>query len=216
MQDASRPGRSDVLDQAQRAALVEVLERAKALGFLGKGPAHDHIEHALAYAAALPEAPSGRVADLGTGGGIPALPLALAWPQTTWTLVDRGDRRTAFLQDALRQLDLRGRATVITGDGEQVGQDEQHRGRYRLVTARSFGPPAELAECAAGLLEVGGTLVVSEPPEPDPARWPAEKLEVLGLGPAQVIEALGIRIAVIPKVAETPAKYPRRKITRWP
>jgi 16S rRNA (guanine527-N7)-methyltransferase len=193
-----------------------VLERARSLGFLGKGPVHDHLEHALAYAAALPEAPSGRVADLGTGGGIPALPLALAWPQTTWTLVDRGDRRTAFLQDAVRRLDLGDRATVITGGAEQVGQHDQHRGRYQLVTARSFGPPAEVAECAAGLLAPGGTLLVSEPPEPDEARWPAEKLEVLGLGPAQATEVSGIRIAAIAKVTETPAKYPRRKITRWP
>ncbi|OWY60784.1 hypothetical protein B7486_67305, partial [cyanobacterium TDX16] len=76
MQDASRPGRSRVPAEVEPAVL-EVLERAKGLGFLGKGPVAQHVQHAVTYAAAVPDPGTGWVADLGTGGGIPALPLAL-------------------------------------------------------------------------------------------------------------------------------------------
>ena len=51
------------------------------------------------------------------------------------------------------------------------------------MTARSFGPPAATAECAAPLLAVGGLLVVSEPPD-GPDRWPADALAALGLEPS--------------------------------
>jgi 16S rRNA (guanine527-N7)-methyltransferase len=191
-----------------------VLERARSLGFLGKGPVAEHAEHALAYAGAHSPA-AGLVADLGTGGGIPALPLALVWPETRWTLVDRGDRRTAFLQDAARQLGLQDRVQVLTADAGRVGHEAEHRGRYDLVTARSFGPPHELAECAAALLAPEGVLLVSEPPVQDVSRWPAAQLEVLGLGPADVTRHDGVRIARLVKLGDTPAKAPRRTMRGW-
>jgi precorrin-6B methylase 2 len=215
VQDASPPGRSAFLASERGRTLLEVLERARALGFLGKGPVAEHAEHALAYADALPSPATGEVVDLGTGGGIPALPLALVWPETSWTLVDRGDRRTAFLQDATRQLGLQDRVQVLTSEAERLAHDPAHRGRYALVTARSFGPPAQLAECAAALLQVGGALLVSEPPVPDADRWPEPSLQALGLSRASVTEHEGTRIARLTKVGETPAKAPRRTIRSW-
>ena len=55
--------------------------------------------------------------------------------------------------------------------------------------ARSFGPPAVTAECAIGFLRPGGEILVSEPPEPDPDRWPADGLAGLGLVAETVPEA---------------------------
>lgn len=66
---------------------------------------------------------------------------------------------------------------------EEAGRDPELRATFDLVTARGFGPPAVVAECAAPFLRPGGLLVVSEPPAGEAARWPAAGLAPLGLEP---------------------------------
>jgi hypothetical protein len=63
---------------------------------------------------------------------------------------------------------------------EDTGRSPQWRAQVDAVAARSFGPPATVAECAAPLLRINGVLVVSEPPE-ETDRWPAGGLAPLGL-----------------------------------
>jgi hypothetical protein len=105
-----------------------------------------------------------RALDLGSGGGLPGLVLVSAWPTTDWCLLDANQRRTEFLQEAVDELGLAGRVTVRRGRAEDLAHDPSLRGTFDLVVARSFGKPAVTAECAAGFLAVGGSLVVSEPP----------------------------------------------------
>lgn len=204
---------------AGEPGLSDVLERARGLGFLGPAPVEEHLVHARAYAAALGPV-VGRVADLGSGGGVPALPLAVAWPSTRWLLVERGQRRAAFLEEAVRSLGLGERMAVHAGPAEAVGREPSDRAGFDLVVARSFGPPAVVAECAAPLLRVGGRLAVSEPPEADPARWPATGLAELGLGRAERIEQAEGAIVVVRQDAPAPAGVPRppgqpAKRPRW-
>ena len=188
--------------------LEDVLERAHRLGFLGPGPIDPHVDHARAFARAL-TIPPVRAADLGSGGGIPALVLALGWPDSRWTLIESRERRAVFLGEALSELGLAGRAEVLHRRAEDVGADPEHRGGYDLVTARSFGPPATTAECAAGLLRVGGTLLVSEPPEPRLNRWPKGPLARLGLVPTRTIEGPP-RLQVLRQDAPCADEFPRR------
>lgn len=161
--------------------LIEVLEEARDQGFLGSGGVVDHIHHAKAFLAMLDEVPENRSLDLGSGGGIPGLILALARPSGEWVLLDASTRRTAFLGRAVAALGLASRVEVVTGRAEDFARREDHRAGYQLVVARSFARPAVVAECAAPLLGGGGALVVSEPPGVDEARWPRERLEMLGL-----------------------------------
>lgn len=107
--------------------------------------------------------------------------LATAWPATEWTLLDANERRTAFLEQAVAALGLGARVSVCRGRAEVAAHDPTFRQRFDLVVARGFGPPAVTAECATGFLQVNGLLVVSEPPESEPGRWPAAMLEELGL-----------------------------------
>jgi 16S rRNA (guanine527-N7)-methyltransferase len=163
-------------------ALIDELERAQGLGFLGPGPVVAHIVHSRGFAAGL-DGPPGRFLDLGSGGGVPGLVLALDWPDADVVLLDAGERRCAFLREAVKRLGLDGRADVVRQRAEEAGRSAALRGGFDLVVARSFGPPAVTAECAAPFLRVGGHLVVSEPPaEADKAgRWPPEGLSALGL-----------------------------------
>lgn len=192
--------------------LRQVLEDARTAGFLGPGPIEPHLRHAEGFAeaaeAALPHDPSA-FADLGTGGGVPGLVLALRWPGSSGILVDSNQRRCAALRDAVERMGIADRIEVVEERAEGVGRSGYLRASFDLVTARSFAEPAVTAEIASGLVKIGGVLVVSEPPEPDDRRWPVEGLADLGFGPAELAVRIGAHFAVVAKVGSTPDRYPR-------
>ena len=152
--------------------LREVLSEARRLGYMGPGDIEAHIGHSGAFACVVtslldgvPSAVLSRLADLGSGGGLPALLIALCLKACArCVLIEGSARRAAFLDGALRRLGLTGSAGVIAARAEEVGQRPELRGTFDIVTARAFGRPAVAVECAAPLLRVGGHLVVSEPP----------------------------------------------------
>jgi 16S rRNA (guanine527-N7)-methyltransferase len=192
--------------------LLEVLHRAREYGYLGPGPIETHIEHARGFGAAFVSrygSPPRNFCDLGTGGGVPGLVLGVLWPEAQGLLVESMQRRAASLRQAIVDLNLVDRIRVAEGRAEEFAHELELRESFALVTARSFAEPAVTAEIAAGLVEVGGVLIVSEPPEPDSQRWPAEGLAELGFGePARHVGDSGT-FAVIPKSAPAPADRPR-------
>jgi 16S rRNA (guanine527-N7)-methyltransferase len=186
--------------------LLEQLERARSLGLLGPGPAVDHLVHAQGFIDAL-DGVAGRVIDLGSGGGVPGLPVAVAREDLELVLLDSSVRRCEFLSSAVEALGLAPRVSVVVGRAEDVGRGEL-RGTAAAVISRSFGPPAATAECAAPLLVVGGRLIVSEPPDARD-RWPAEGVELLGL--ATVGPPTGTpKVQVLELRRPCPDSYPRR------
>jgi 16S rRNA (guanine527-N7)-methyltransferase len=195
-----------VLREADRDALLGLLAQAQALGFLGPGPLEAQIDRSLAFTHAV--APPERAVDLGSGGGLPGLVLALAWPDTTWVLIDAHRRRCAFLERALLELELGSRAVVVCERAEVTGRGTR-RSTQDLVVARGFGPPAVTAECAAPLLRPGGRLLVAEPPGGAPERWPEAGLAALGLRrEGRLVEPVAIQI--LRQVSPCPGRFPRR------
>lgn len=195
------------------AAVVRHLQAARELGYLGPGPVEEHLSHAEGFAVAarsgLSGEPSGLVVDLGSGGGVPGLLLAVAWPEARFALLDGSARRAEFLRRAVETCHLEDRVSVWEVRAEEAGRDKGRRGRADLVVARGFGPPAVTAECAAPLLGTGGRLVVSEPPGDAVGRWPAQHLEELGFGDAHTVrQRYGYRVMTLCRPC--PARYPRR------
>jgi 16S rRNA (guanine527-N7)-methyltransferase len=194
----------------RHAGLVEILEEARDLGFLGPGPIAAQIDHAIGFGAAwlahAPGPPRG-LADLGAGGGIPGLALAAVWPDTSVVLVESMVKRAGFLARSAAAL---GWENVMVDErrAEVVGRDPHRRRSFDLVVARSFGPPALAAECGAPLLRPGGLLVVSEPPEPSD-RWDEAGLAGLGLVAIGRFGA-GASYMVLRQEGECPARYPRK------
>lgn len=157
----------------------------------------------------LVSSPPQLAVDLGSGGGVPGLILALHWPASTWVLLDAGIRRTEFLRQAVAALFLEDRVEVVTARAEETGRDPVRRGAADLVVARSFGLPAVTAECAAPLLRVGGELVVAEPPGGAPHRWPAHGVLELGLdADRRIVEPAALQH--LRQVSPCPDRYPRR------
>lgn len=195
-------------------SVVRVLQEARDLGFLGPGPVEAHLDHAQGFVAAavsagVPVDEDVVVVDLGSGGGVPGLVLAAAWPRARIVLLDGSVKRAQFLQRAVEACDLEGRLSVWEMRAEDAGRDPRRRGGADLVVARLFGPPAVTAECAAPLLRVGGRLVVSEPPENVDGRWPAQSLGELGLGePVALRDHYGFQ--VMTQVGPCPDRFPRR------
>lgn len=186
------------------AALLAQLERARQLGFLGPGPVDAHVRHSQVFLRAVAGV-TGTVVDLGSGGGVPGLVLAVARPDLHLVLADAMAKRCRFLAEAVTALHLD--AEVVEGRAEDLGRSAS-RGQVDAVVARSFGPPAATAECAAPLLRPGGILVVSEPPE-GPPRWPAEGLAALGLARATRVTD-GATVQVLEQVQPCPERFPRR------
>jgi 16S rRNA (guanine527-N7)-methyltransferase len=195
--------------------LLEVLERSRGLGFLGPGSVRVHVDHAAGFAAGV--AAPGRFLDLGSGGGVPGLVLAQRWPGSRVVLLDSRQRRCDFLTDAVRTLGMADRVAVECGRAEEGARRADLRGRFDLVTARAFGPPAVTAECGAPFLHVGATLVVSEPPQDDcglgatagAERWPPDGLARLGLAVGRSwVERY--RYQALELVEPCPSRYPRK------
>jgi 16S rRNA (guanine527-N7)-methyltransferase len=196
------------------APLLAILEQARELGYLGPGPIDRHIEHACGFADVLerrfPEVTTTpmRFVDLGSGGGIPGLVLLRRWPLSWWCFLDTNQRRMGTLCEALDALGASDRSEVICGRAEEESGRPGLRGTIHGVVARGFGPPAVTAECASPLLMVGGSLVVSEPPEERP-RWDSDGLALLGLA-GNTTNAGGFRFFEAAQVTLCPNRYPRR------
>ena len=192
--------------------LRSVLQQSLELGFIGDADLDGHIQHALGFAE-VAGAPARQALDLGSGGGLPGLVLACHWAETAWVLLDGSPKRTAFLSEAVIELDLEDRVSVVTGRAEEIGQVADQRGAYDLVVARSFGPPAVLAECAAPFLAVGGRLIVSEPRNAG-SRWdhPVELAELGLVADADVVDGgvPGARYQALRLDTACPPRYPRR------
>ena len=191
--------------------LASSLEKSRELGFLGPGEIVPHIEHARGFRAAWDayrdESP-GTILDLGAGGGVPGLVLAVEWV-TDITLLDSMEKRCRFLREVLAVDGAPLGPRVAEGRAEALARDENLEARFDLVVARSFGPPAVTAECAARFLRLGGLLVVSEPPDVRQAdRWSQAGLGKAGLRRLTQDDSVG-GFAVIEKIRATPPEFPR-------
>ncbi len=179
--------------------------------------ARDHLLDALAALPLLDDAAPARVIDLGSGGGVPALPLALARPDVAWTLVDAVRKKADALRGFVEALGLRN-VHVLAERLETLGRDAAHRERHDLATARACASLPVLCELALPLVRPGGRLLAWKGPlDPDAEELRAGRAAATQLGgaPPEVrptgLAALGGRtLVVVAKRDPTPRAFPRR------
>ena len=174
-----------------------------------------HLLDALSALPLLDALSPRRALDLGSGGGVPGIVLALARPDISWTLVDSVGRKADVMRGFVEALGLRDVA-VVAERAEILGRDARYRAQFDLVAARACAPLPVLVEYALPLIRVGGALVTwkgAVPPD-ELISGQAAALE-LGGGELEVrgaeIAALGDHsFVIVAKLRPTPDRYPRR------
>jgi 16S rRNA (guanine527-N7)-methyltransferase len=216
---ADRPGAlpADLGDALERyvALLLEANVRLNLTRVIEPAAvARLHLLDALAALPLIERLQSRRALDVGSGGGVPGIVLALARPDVRWTLVDAAGRKADALRSIAAELRL-GNVEVAAERAELLGRGPA-RESFDLVTARACAALPVLVEYALPLLAVGGTLVAWK------GRISADELAagaaasaLLGGGVPEIRpsgeEALGEhRFVVVAKVGATPDRYPRR------
>lgn len=118
-----------------------------------------HVVDSLAALPVLRERGVDRLVDLGSGGGFPGLPLAIALPAKRALLLDSVGKKVRFLETVVDAVGLAGRVETHTGRAETLARDPAHREGWAAVTARAVAALPDLVELAFPLLEPGGVLI---------------------------------------------------------
>lgn len=144
------------LDRSAFQPYVDILlARGVVAGVIGPREAdriwERHILNSLALVDLVPVGAT--VVDVGSGAGLPGIPLAIARPDLSVTLLEPLLRRTTFLEPVVRELGLDERVRVVRA------RAEDHHERYDVVTARALAPLDRLIRWCRPLLRDGGTLL---------------------------------------------------------
>jgi 16S rRNA (guanine527-N7)-methyltransferase len=175
--------------------------------------AREHVLDSLSALPLLRERGVEGVLDIGSGGGYPGIPLAIALPGRS-LLVESIGKKARFLRVAVEATGLSDRVGVAAVRVESLAANKARKG-WSAVVARGVAPLGELAELALPLLRVGGVLVawkrIPFEEEADRARQAVSELGGGDIGCHPVaLEGLEDHVLVtVEKRAATPARFPR-------
>ena len=183
-----------------------------------RDPAKVAVAHVIDSLTALPVLREGRVdrlVDLGSGGGFPGLPLAIALPATNALLAESIGKKARFLRTVIDALGLAGPVETYAGRAESLARDARQRERWPAVTARAVATLPELVELAFPLLQPGGVLIAWKRGEIGSELAQARRaIAALGGGTleSRVVQATSLadhRLVVVSKEGATPERFPR-------
>ncbi len=182
-------------------------------------PAEIRVRHfldSLSCATVLDGLNGRSLIDVGSGAGFPGLPLKILYPEMQLTLVESVAKKGQFLQAVVNELGLQA-TTVLTERVELLGQSPRHRQRYDVATARAVAELRVLLEYLLPLCRVGGVMLAQKGEHVAVELAAAkEAIQLLG-GADPKIETVALPereslhyLLTVAKVADTPAKFPRR------
>lgn len=131
------------------------------------------VKHLLDSLAIVPHIDQSPLLDVGTGPGLPGIPLAITRPELDITLLDSNGKKTRFLTQAKVSLGL-DNVTVIHGRVEQAITDQKTDKRFRIVTSRAFASLSDMVTLARETLAEDGRFVAMKGiiPEDEMAELP--------------------------------------------
>src|SRR5688572_20421259 len=195
----------DLLFEANaRMNLTRITDRAAA-----------ELQHVGDSLTALPHLPAGtiRVVDVGSGGGVPGIPLAIARPEATFLLVESTKKKAAFLKQAIDALELKN-VSVSEWRAEDVGHSNS-RETFDVALARAVATLSWLAEWCLPLVKKGGKMLAMKGPKVAD-ELPEAKRTITAAGGGEVlvhpVDLPGTEhrvIIEIPKIAKADKRLPR-------
>ena len=195
----------DLLFEANaRMNLTRIIDHAQA-----------ELQHVADALTVLPHLPpdAHRLVDVGSGGGVPGIPLAVARPDATVMLIESTKKKAAFLKSAVDSLGLKN-VSVSEWRAEDVAHSNS-RETFDVAVARAVATMDWLAEWCLPLVKKGGRMLAMKGPkvaEELPAAARAIKLLAGGEPVVHPVDLPGTEhrvIVEIPKLTKTDARYPR-------
>lgn len=180
-----------------------------------------HVFDSLTLIPLLAELDDGStIIDIGSGGGLPGIPLAIALPHLNFTLMDATKKKCDYLEQVASTLNL-DNVRVICARAEALGQDrgektatgraDAHREHYDIAMARGVGQIPMLAELTVPLVKVGGLVLMTKGQRAEDELADAKQaLHMLHAAHAGTVDTPTGRVVVIEKLRRTPRDYPRR------
>ncbi len=172
--ELARLGLDEALDDCLLAYLALLLQWNQAYNLTAiRDPQEMLVKHLFDSLAILAYVPPGVLVDIGSGAGLPAIPLALALPDLRVTMIETAGKKARFLREAVRALGLTERVRVLSARAENVDE----AGRYDCLTARAFGTLEQILHIGGHLLRPGGQLLAMKGRDPShelselPAGW---------------------------------------------
>ena len=178
----------------------------------------DHVLDSLSCFLHKPLLRARHLADVGSGGGLPGIPIKIMRPELATTLVESTGKKVRFLQHAVDGLDLKG-VEVANTRVENLGRTRAHRGAYDVVTCRAVARLSVVAEYCVPLLGAGGCAIAMKGRlEPEELAEGNRAVDVLGAKVAEITKVpmlpeIGEKdrnLIILEKIRETPARCPRR------
>ena len=168
-----------------------------------------HYADCLKAVHAFPQ--NAKVLDVGCGGGFPCLPLAIARPDLTVVGLDSTEKKLRFVESAAKGMGLR--LSTVAGRAEELSHTEM-RESFDVVTARAVAALNVLSEWCLPFVKVGGQFISLKGSSGAEELAAAKKgIGILGGGKPKMTEYMladmGRSLIAVPKVAPTPAQYPR-------
>ena len=152
--------------------------------------------------------------DVGSGAGIPGIPLKILEPSLQLTLVEAKQRKSEFLSALLPEIGLED-VTVITRRAEELGHNPQHREQYNFAVAKALAPLRTLTELTLPFLVMGGQLLAPKGKEAEKEVEEADvALETLK-GSIRAVAPIPLadkhqKVVIVDKDLPTPPRFPRR------
>lgn len=211
------PHRASILVDYCR--LLDSYEEANVIGAKTLGEiVEDHVLDSLSCLLFEPFKDAKDLVDVGSGGGLPGLPLGIAVEELRVSLIEATTKKVTFLNGAVSQLGASNVKTV-NARAEDAGKSKELRGMYDVATARAVASLDVLAEYCLPLVRIGGHVVAMkgrvEDEELDRGKVAAKLLggeivEVIPVPRLPEYQQKKRRLVVIQKIAQTPGRYPRR------